>query len=142
MLKEQIAVTIRSSPEIVFALVTDLERLAVASNGQVKVERAAEKPAGSFRISWTAMGPEPFLCETVEWDPPRRCVRRLDLKDLPTELAFTLEPCAEGTRLTLDLCLEPKSLLYKMMLPVLGKKIKAEKEQALKMLESRLNPGS
>jgi uncharacterized protein YndB with AHSA1/START domain len=144
MLKENITVTIKSPRDTVFSLLTDLEALASKSQGQVAVERVEGTPRGgvreAFRIHWPALsGKESFQCETTEWDPPRRCVRKLGIKDLPTEIAFTLEACPEGTRLTIDLLMEPQSLLYKVLLPILGKRIAAEKEKALGMLQPGAN---
>lgn len=149
MLKENFTVTVKRPKEQVFEALTDFTVFAKASEGKVRIERVPGRPPkGVGEAFWIKpseearkqfMGMEDVLCETTDWDPPRRCTRKFDIKDLPTVVGFTLEDAPEGTKLTVDLQMEPKSMMYKMLLPVLGKKIQSEKDKALAMLQDRLD---
>ena len=41
--------------------------------------------------------------------------------------------------MTSEVCMEPKSVMYKMMLPMLSQKLKEEKARAVKELENRFD---
>ena len=76
-----------------------------------------------------------LLMETVEWDPPRRCVRALKSADLDGRVAFDFADDPAGTRVTARITLEAKSFLLKMMLPVMAKKLAAEKGKLTQQLQ-------
>ena len=149
MFKESFMVTVKKPKEQVFEALTDFDTFAKASKGRVTFERVSGKPLKGvgetirIRSDQPAMPGLPemqeVLCETTAWDPPRRCVRRFDIKDLPTVVGFTLEDCPGGTRVAVDLQVEPKSVLYKMLMPMLGKKIASEKDKAIAMIQERLD---
>ena len=142
MLRESFTLILKKPREQVFHSLTDFDHFAKTVGDKATVERVSGKGLGEvIRIKTPQPGAPELLCETTEWDPPRRCARRLDLPDLPTTVAFSLEECPEGTSLTVDLTMEPKSVLYKMLIPMLQQKIKEEKDKTRDLLQERLGNG-
>jgi uncharacterized protein YndB with AHSA1/START domain len=142
--KESFSVEVRKPLKEVFESLTDIERLASMSGGKVTVNHLAERPRrgkGSAVLLIPAVPGqqiEPVLCETLEWEPPKRCARRFGIKDLPTTVEFRLEELPDGTRIHVDVELEPQSLMYKMMLPALALKFRSEKEKFIGQLQAEL----
>ena len=128
----------------VFESLTDLDRLARMSDGTLVVSTVPDRPRagkGSACLLKPAMsgpGPGEVLCETIEWDPPSLCTRRFAIPDLPVTAAMRLQEIEGGTRITVELDLEPQSLMYKMMLPALALKLKSDKEKLLAQLQLEL----
>ena len=139
MLQETFTLIIKKPREEVFRSLTDFDHFAKTVGDKAKVERVSGKGLGEvIRIKTQQAGAPELLCTTTEWDPPSRCTRRLDLPDLPTTVAFTLGNCPEGTTLKVDLTMEPKSMIYKMLIHMLQQKIKEEKEKTKDLLQKRL----
>jgi len=140
-MKETIAFEVRKPLREAFEVLTDLETLAALSEGKLAIEKVPDRPRrgkGAAVLLRAGAAAGDILCETVEWDPPNRCARRLGIKDLPTTLALSFAEIPGGTRVTLDLELEPQSMLYKMMLPALALKVKADKDRLVAELQRRL----
>ncbi|HBL18862.1 MAG TPA: hypothetical protein DD417_19400 [Elusimicrobia bacterium] len=143
MFKESVTLTIQRPRDLAFEALTDFEKLAEVVKSKVTVERVPDSPkkgvGAAYRIQTTMAAVEPIRCETTEWEPPRLAAFRLDIKDLPTTVSLQFEECVGGTRLTAEVCMEPKSVMYKMMLPMLSQKLKEEKARAVKELEDRFD---
>jgi len=142
-MKETFSFQVKRLPQQTFEALTDLERFAQASQGKASIAAVPDRPRagkGSAVLIKTAAegGVGDVLCETLEWEPPRRCVRRFAIKDLPTTIGIDCREKDDGTQVTVDLELEPQSLMYKMMLPVLASRFRAEKDKVLAQLQQQL----
>lgn len=134
-MKESLEFTVKKTPEEAFAALTDMEvlsRLGADPRAPVKmkVERVPDRPKAGLgsAVSLTVDGAgTKMLMETVAWDPPKRCVRRLSSPDFDAEVVFDFKPHPEGALVAAELTLEAKSFVFKMMLPVLAKKVAEEK---------------
>lgn len=127
----------------VFQGLTDMEmmaRFAGAPDAPVKVSVTAlpDRPktglGSGVTIKVEGAGMD-LLMETVEWDPPSRCVRALKSADLDGKVAFDFADDPAGTKVSARLTLEAKSFLLKMMLPVMAKKLAAEKGKLTQQLQ-------
>lgn len=143
-MKESFTLEVKRPPREVFDQLTDLDRLAAFSGGKVTVSAVPDRPRRG-KGSAVLLTPQvpgqnvgAVLCETLEWEPPSLCTRRFDIKDLPTTASFRLTECPAGTLVTVDLEIEPQSLMYKMMLPALALKLKGDKEKFVAQLQSEL----
>ncbi|TPW20536.1 MAG: hypothetical protein FD126_1588 [Elusimicrobia bacterium] len=134
-MKENLEFTVKKTPAEAFAALTDMESMAKFSQDprsplKMTVARVADRPKSGLgsAVTLTIEGAgQSMLMETVEWDPPKRCVRRLDSPDLTAVVAFDFKEHPEGSQVLAELTLEAKSLLFKMMLPMLAKKLAADK---------------
>ena len=136
-MKEQFTLSVKRPREEVFKDLTDIEQFARLSQGKVNVVREGE----NFRISASVPGMpiQDVVCRTTVWDPPRTCVRVFDVKDLPITLGLTFSEEGTGTKIAVDFELVAQSMMYKMMLPMLERKLKADKDKALAQLQNRLD---
>ncbi|MBI3299481.1 MAG: SRPBCC family protein [Elusimicrobia bacterium] len=132
---ENLDFVVKRPREDVFRGLTDMEAMA----------RFAEDPRSPMKVSVTPVPERPktgvgsavtiaiqgagqsMLMETVEWDSPTRCVRTLESPDLSAKVTFDFSDAPEGTHVRVELALEAKSFLFKMMLPVLAKRLASEK---------------
>lgn len=143
-MKESFTLEVKRPVREVFERLTDLDQLAAMSGGKVAVSPVADRPrrgkGAAVLLTPQVPGADAgaVLCETLEWDPPSLCTRRFAIKDLPTTASFRLDECAAGTRVTVDIELEPQSLMYKMMLPALALKLKSDKEKFVAHLQAEL----
>ena len=134
-MKENLEFTVKKTPAEVFAALTDMEAMAQFSLDprsplKMSVTRVSDRPKSGLGSAVTLAiegAGQAMLMETVEWDPPKRCVRRLDSPDLTAVVAFDFSEHPEGSLVKAELTMEAKSLLFKMMLPMLAKKLAAEK---------------
>ena len=134
-MKENIEFTLKKTPAEAFAALTDADAMAAFSRDprsplKMTVSRVPDRPKSGLgsAVSLTIEGAgQSMLMETVEWDPPKRCVRRLDSPDLTAVVSFDFSEHPEGSQVRVELTLEAKSLLFKMMLPMLAKKLASEK---------------
>ncbi|HVE13398.1 MAG TPA: SRPBCC family protein [Elusimicrobiota bacterium] len=143
-MNESFEFVVKRPARAAFELLTDLKALAEAGQGHVRVSpvtgRPPTGPGSALTIHLPLAGAQEVLCETVEWDEPRRCVRRFDIPDLPATLALDFEEQPDGrTKILVNVSLEAKSMLYKMMLPMLSQKIRAQKEEAVREMQKRLD---
>ncbi|MDE2293101.1 MAG: SRPBCC family protein [Elusimicrobia bacterium] len=145
-MRESLDFVVKRPLEDVFRALTDLEmmtRFAQAPDAPVKmkVEPVPDRPrsglGSALRVSVDGAG-QSLLMETTEWDPPRRCVRRLASPDLEVVVTFDFEETPAGTRVAAGLVMEAKSLLMKMALPLLAKRIASEKAAFAEQLKDRL----
>ena len=143
-MKESFSLDVKKPRREVFDSLTDVHRLAGLSNGAVTISPVPDRPragkGAAFLIKPAVNGPGPaeVLCETTQWDPPSLCTRRFAIPDLPVTAALRFEDIEGGTRVTVDLELEPQSLLYKMMLPALALKLKSDKDKLLAQFQQEL----
>ena len=134
-MKENLEFTVKKTPAEAFEALTDMEAMAKFSQDprsplKMTVARVPDRPKSGLgsAVTLTVEGAgQSMLMETVEWDPPRRCVRKLDSPDLTAVVAFDFKEHPEGSQVLAELTLEAKSLLFKMMLPMLAKKLASEK---------------
>ena len=71
-------------------------------------------------------------------EPPRRFAVRGGWQAADFELDLRLEPEGEGTRVTMDWPLYPKSLLMKVATPFLGGTMRRETRKELELLRARV----
>ncbi|TBR25660.1 SRPBCC family protein [bacterium] len=134
-MKENIDFTVKKPPAEAFAALTDLDMMIKfgedpKSPVKMRATRVDGRPKNGLgsAVDLTVQGAgQSMRMETVEWDPPKRCVRKLESPDLTAVVAFDFKEHPEGSLVTAELTIEAKSLLFKMMLPVLAKKIASEK---------------
>lgn len=136
-MKEEISFSVKKKREEVFAALTDLKKIEEMSQGKVTIRPGTD--ADTFVIHADIPGMQEVTCRTTQWDPPTKCVRTFEIKDLPTTISLTFEEVGDQTKVTLLLEMTPESMTYKMMLPMLEKKLRAEKEKALAQLQTQLN---
>jgi len=141
-MKESFQITIKRPRDEVFKVVNDFQHLAKAGQGKIRLQSVAGKPAsgpGSEQtISSDCPGMQDIRIETLEWDEPKRVVRKFHVKDLPTtvELDFSEKDGATVVDLTVELVAQ--SMVYKMMMPMLAKTIRDQKGKALEQVQKQL----
>jgi hypothetical protein len=134
-MKENLEFAVKKKPEEAFAALTDLDMMTKfgedpRSPVKMTVTRVEGRPKNGLgsAVDLTVQGAgQTMRMETVEWDPPKRCVRKLESPDLTAVVAFDFKEHAEGALVAAEVTIEAKSLLFKMMLPMLAKKIASEK---------------
>lgn len=134
-MKENIEFTVKKTPAEAFAALTDLDMMTKfgedpRSPVKMTVARVEGRPKTGIgsAVTLTIHGAgQSMLMETVEWDPPKRCVRKLESPDLTAVVAFDFKEHAEGSLVAAEVTIEAKSLIFKMMLPMLAKKLASEK---------------
>lgn len=134
-MKETIDFTVKKKPEEAFAALTDLDMMTKfgedpRSPVKMTVARVEGRPKNGLgsAVDLTVQGAgQTMRMETVEWDPPKRCVRKLESPDLTAVVAFDFKDHPEGSLVSAELAIEAKSILFKMMLPMLAKKLASEK---------------
>jgi len=136
-MKEEFKFSIKQPRDKVFALMTDMEKLAELSRGKVTIKPSTEPRDCVLQADFPGL--ETVVCRTTEWDPPRKCVREFQIKDLPTTLSLLFVEEAEGTQVALTLEMTPQNMAYKMMLPMLESQLKKERDKALARLRSQLD---
>ncbi len=143
MLKEKIVLESRKPPEDVFAALTDLGWLCEMAEGKVTVEKAEGRPekgpGSAVLLKFALPGLDGGLCETIDWDQPWKCVRRLDMKNLTVTVALSIEKSKGGTKAVLDLEIEAASFMTRMMLPVMAKQFEKRKDAVAARLQKRLD---
>lgn len=144
-MKESFSIEVKRPVQETFDSLTDLERFASLSEGKLAVAAVPDRPrrGKGSALLLTAQVPGQaeagILCETLEWEPPSVCTRRFAIKDLPTTACMRFAPCPAGTRVTVDLELDPQSMLYKLMLPALALKLRGDKEKLVAQLQQQLD---
>jgi hypothetical protein len=142
-MKENFAFTVKKDIRAAFLALTDLNAMSAFSQGKIEVSRIpgtpSAGPGSALLLRLPAAGGQEVRCETLEWDEPRRCVRRLAVPDLPTIVSIDFMEQADcSTKVTVDVEVTPQSMLYKMMLPILAKQVMAQKEKALQDFQRQL----
>jgi hypothetical protein len=142
-MKENFTFTVKKDIRAAFMALTDLSAMCAFSQGKIEASPIPGTPStgvgSALLLRLPLAGGQEVRCETVEWDEPRRCVRRFAIPDLPTTLSFDFVEEADcSTKVSVDVELTPQSMLYKMMLPMLAKQVLAKKDQALQDLQRQL----
>lgn len=141
-MKESLSITIKKPLETVFDAMTDIDQLASWAPAKVSFKKVPDRPKSGLGSAVIIASPMPgmgdVLCETTEWDRPRACTRTFHIKDLPTKVSIRLKEKKGETKVDIDIELEPQSMMYRMALPVLASKMRADKERALKELQKKL----
>lgn len=134
-MNETLEFVVKRPREAVFQGLTDQDMISQFAQSQqspvkMTVEAVPDRPrtgvGSAVKVSVPGAG-QPLLMETVEWDPPNRCVRTLESPDLSARVSFDFADDPAGTKVKVELKMEAKSFLFKMMLPVLAKKVASEK---------------
>ncbi len=136
-MKEEVSFSVKKKREEVFAALTDFKKLEEISQGKITIRPGTD--ADTFVIHADAPGMQQVACRTTVWDPPKSCVRKFEIKDLPTTIGLTFEEAGDQTKVTLLLEMTPESIMYKMMLPMLKGKMRAEKDKVLAQLQAQLD---
>ncbi len=142
-MKETFTITFRRPREAVFEIVTDFDKLGEISGGKVNIQPVEGKPRSGPGSAVMFKSPVPgagdVVCETIEWDPPKRCVRRFNLTDMPTTLALDFAGDGDVTQLSVELTIEPQSVMYKMMIPLLQAQIAKKKDEVIRTFQAQLD---
>lgn len=136
-MRESFELNVRRPRGDVFSALTDLGKMAELSQGKVRVTGDGRDCTISAEAPGLPL--QDVACRTIEWDPPKKCVRVFDVKDLPITLGLSFADSADGTKITIDVEIVPKSMVYKMMLPMLERKLKTDRDAALAHLQAQLN---
>ncbi|MFH1724752.1 MAG: SRPBCC family protein [Elusimicrobiota bacterium] len=147
MLKESFSIVFKRPRETVFDALTDLDRMARAGKeaGPLNVELASVpgRPrtglGSAVRIRSGIPSVGEVLCEVTEWDPPRRAARTLDNEHFGATISLGFDEAPEGTRVNIEVELTPRSVMSKMMLPLIAGRIKAEKARMLDQIKGRID---
>lgn len=113
---------IEAPPATVFALATDLERMAGRIKGITKIEKLTAGPVGlgtKFKETRVMFGRE--ATETMEftaYEPNQRYTLSADSCGAHFDSTFSFKPDGKGTLLTLELQLEARSFFAKLMRPL------------------------
>ena len=142
-MKENFTFAVKKDIRAAFLALTDLKAMSALSEGKIEVATIpgtpSAGPGSALLLRLPMAGGQEVRCETVEWDEPRRCVRRFAVPDLPTIVSFDFMEQADGsTKVSVDVELTPQSMLYKMMLPMLAKQVLAQKDQAIQDFQRQL----
>ena len=142
-MKENFTFTVKKDIRATFLALTDFSAMSAFSQGKIEISPIpGTPPAGpgsALLLRLPIAGGQEVRCETVEWDEPRRCVRRFAIPDLPTIVSLDFVAQADcSTKVSVDVELTPQSMLYKLMLPMLAKQVLAKKEQALQDFQRQL----
>ena len=145
-MKESIEFTVKKSPEEAFAALTDFDMMSKFAEDprsplKMTVERVPDRPrvgvGSAVTLSVQGAG-QSMTMETVEWAPPRRCVRKLDSDDFTATVEFDFKAHPEGSQVSAVLTMEAKSMVFKMMLPVLQMKLASEKAKLADKMKDNL----
>ena len=142
-MQERLEFVVKRPREDVFRGLTDMEAMArFADNPQsplkVSVAPVPDRPKTGLgsAVTITVQGAgQAMTMETVEWAPATRCVRALESPDLSARVAFDFADDPAGTKVLVELNMEAKSVLFKMMLPVLAKRLASEKQALAEKLK-------
>jgi uncharacterized protein YndB with AHSA1/START domain len=127
----------------VFTALTDFNRLKEMSQGKVVIEPVDGRPQTGPDSAVLFKSPQPgvgdVLVETTEWDEPNKVVRVFRLTDMPTTVTMDFKETDGGTRLDFTLELLPESAMFKMMMPLIQKKVADNKAEAIAKLQAQLD---
>lgn len=139
-LKAEASVTINRSPEIVFAVLTDVTHQADWSKGVGKILNVSENPA-KLGTTWTQIsklvGKELEVhMKANTYEANRKFGFQVD-KPFPAQMLFLLEPIGSGTQLTFTAEAEPGGF-FGVAAPLLSKAMKDSMSNDLDALKARL----
>jgi carbon monoxide dehydrogenase subunit G len=128
-------------PAEVFDYVADLSTNAEWDPGTISAERISEQPVGlgaEFRLVVSFMGRKsPITYRIVEYDRPRTVTFRGENAAVVAVDRITVEPWAQGTRLTYTATLTPKGLA-KLAAPLVAWSFRRLGDNALAGLRAAL----
>ncbi|GIU95969.1 MAG: hypothetical protein KatS3mg012_2426 [Gaiellaceae bacterium] len=132
------SILIDRPPEDVWAVVSDLETHTIWRPALVEFRRLDDRPLriGSQIREVLRWGTREIEIEDVvtALDPPRRFALRGGWSAADFEVDFLLEPVGDGTRVTMDWPLRPKSPLLRLAAPFLKRTMsKATREELEKL---------
>jgi carbon monoxide dehydrogenase subunit G len=133
------SVVIERTPEEVWKVVADLDTHAEWRPAIVELRRVSGGPLGvGSRIrevlSWR--GREIVIDDVVTaFEPPHRLGIHGGWKAADFDVDFRLEPSGDGTEVTMDWPLHPKSLLMKVAAPFMGGAMRRATREELRLLK-------
>jgi uncharacterized protein YndB with AHSA1/START domain len=132
------SITIERPAEDVWAVVSDLDTHTAWRPALVEFRQLGDGPleVGTRIREVLRWGKREIEIEDVvtALDPPRRLALSGGWKAAEFDVEFTLEPEGDGTRVTMDWPLRPKSLLLRLAAPFLkGTMSKATREELEKL---------
>jgi uncharacterized protein YndB with AHSA1/START domain len=134
------SVVIERTPEEVWAVVADLDTHAEWRPAIVELKQVSEGPLGvGSRIrevlSWR--GREIVIDDVVTaYEPPHRLGIHGGWKAADFDVDFRLEPHDNGTAVTMDWPLHPKSFLMRIAAPFIGPAMRKATREELELLRA------
>jgi carbon monoxide dehydrogenase subunit G len=138
-------VEIRRQREEVFAFLADFEnvpRWNPAIEATRKTTPGAVGVGTAYRQVRTAPRRSEEGFEVAVFDRPRRLMIDGEIGPFRAEIGYSLEPVAEGTRLTNSVELQPLSIISRVMVPLAASQIEASVASNLDLLKRILEGGS
>jgi uncharacterized membrane protein len=115
------SIEIEASPEKVFAFILDSKKMNELSKGSLEIEPTSKEPVGVGSTGhWVATAggnQQEWDMEVTEFVKNKKCaMRTIGASKFKSDLLFTLEPTAKGTKLTYSYNYElPYSVLGKLV---------------------------
>ncbi len=136
------SVVIDRPPEDVWAVVADLDTHTQWRPALREFRQVSDGPVGvgtRIREVLEWRGREIVIDDVVTaYEPPRRLGIRGGWKAADFELELALEPVGDGTRVTMDWPLFPKSLLMKVAAPFMGGPMRKATREELELLKEHV----
>lgn len=136
------SVVVERPPEDVWAVVSDLDTHTEWRPSLREFRQVSDGSLGvgsQIREVLEWRGREIVIDDrVVAFDPPRRLALTGGWNAADFDVDFTLEPTAEGTRVTMDWPLRPKSLLLKLVAPFLGRAMRRATREELELLKAHV----
>ena len=136
------SIVVDGSPEAVWAVVSDLETHTTWRPAVREFRQVSEGPLGvgaRIREVLEWRGREIVIDDEVTaFDPPRRFGVQGSWKAAEFDLELRVEPVGEGTLVTMDWPLYPKSLALKLAAPFMGGAMRRATREELELLKKHV----
>jgi len=133
------SIVIESSPDAVWAVVSDLDTHTAWRPAVKEFRQLSDGPVDvgtRIREVLEWRGREIVIDDVVTaFEPSRRLGVRGGWKAADFDLDLVLEPVVDGTKVTMDWPLHPKSLLLKLAVPFMGGPMRRATRQELELLK-------
>lgn len=139
------SVVVAASPDEVWAVISDLDSHRSWRPALKEFRQVSDGPVGvgtRIREVLEWRGREIVIDDVVTaFDPPRRLGIHGGWKAAEFDMDLVLEPVADGTTVTMDWPLRPKSLLLKLATPFLGSPMRKATREELELLKEHVERG-
>lgn len=133
------SIVVESPPAAVWAVISDLDSHTTWRPALKEFRQTSEGPVEvgtQIREVLEWRGREIVIDDVVTaFEPSRRLRIRGGWKAADFEMDLVLEPVADGTRVTMDWPLHPKSLILKLAAPFLGGPMRKATREELELLK-------
>ena len=140
MVKFEISIDINKPPSIVDKALMKPENWVYWTTNLKEFEVVSEKPGkvGSVaRLHYVENGKEHIMEDILEYaDPGKKYISRVSGPALSAKVTTNLEPIKDGTRLSIAWEGNGKKLIVKILLPILGGKIKTQAQKELTVFKN------